>query len=314
MHAPHADPVLLGHESTGVVVARGREVTYVDEGDMVLVTWVPRNFDKATRSAGTPAISVEGTAAAISYVFTWADFTLADEQYVVQVPRGTRRDVTAIIGCAVMTGSGAVINTAGVQKGQSVAIFGVGGVGLCAVAAAAIVGADPVIAVDLDDFKLDMAKKFGATVGINAREVDPVERIRELTPFPGQSMRGQPRAGVDFAFDCIGSPVTMAQILPAAKTATWGKDRGGTAILVGVPTTSVEIQPRDWVQHEKTYTGSLGGSCVPEEDFPVFLEWFREGRLDLDALVTTRYQLDQINEATDALHHGEISGRAILEF
>jgi Zn-dependent alcohol dehydrogenase len=279
MHRPRPAPVVLGHESTGVVMAKGREVNHVKEGDM-------------------------------------ADVTIGDEQFVVKVPPDTKRDVTAIIGCAVMTGAGAVYYTAGVKKGESVAVFGVGGVGLSAIVAAAVVEADPIIAVDLDESKLEFAKKFGATIGVNASEVDPVAKIRELTtrPGPDRDMLGQPVAGADFTFDCIGVKKTMEQILPAARNGVLGKASGGTAVLVGVPTTTVELQPIDLLINEKKYIGSIGGSCRPDRDFPMFLRWYKEGDLDLDALVTARYGIDQIGEATDALEHGQISGRAILEF
>ncbi len=153
MHNPRQAPAVLGHESTGVVLAKGNQVSHVKEGDRVMVTWVPRD---AEGSAGRVPDAVtlnlnDGTTAVSRNVFTWADHTIADEQYVVKMDEDIPTDVTAIIGCAVITGSGAVYHTAGVQEGESVAIFGVGGVGLSAVVAAKVVGADPIIAVDLDD-------------------------------------------------------------------------------------------------------------------------------------------------------------------
>jgi Zn-dependent alcohol dehydrogenase len=316
MHRPRQAPVVLGHESTGVVVAKGREVKHVKEGDTVMVTWVPRDGESTSRRPDVVSLDLaDGSVARSQNVFTWADSTIADEQFVVAMPRDVRKDVTAIIGCAVMTGAGAVYHTAGVRKGQSVAVFGVGGVGLSAIAAAAVVGADPIIAVDLDHSKLEFAKKFGATVGINASEVDAVQAIRDLTTSKDEfSMAGQPIAGVDFAFDCIGVRKTMEQILPAARNGVLGKRSGGTAVLVGVPTTPVELQAADLLVNEKKYIGSIGGSCRPDRDFPMFIRWYKEGDLDLDAMVTTRYRIDQINDATDALEHGKIAGRAIIEF
>jgi Zn-dependent alcohol dehydrogenase len=318
MHRPRQWPVVLGHESTGVVTARGREVTHVKEGDMVMVTWVPRDGENAARRAEAVTLDLPGGEVARSQnVFTWADNTICDEQFVVKVPQDTRRDVTAIIGCAVMTGAGAVYHTAGVRKGESVAVFGVGGVGLSAIAAAAVVEADPIIAVDLDDQKLEFAKKFGATIGVNASREDPVAKIRELTRKSGPlevDITGQPVAGVDYAFDCIGVRVTMEQILPAVRPGVLGRSTGGMAVLVGVPTTPVELQAIDLLINEKKYIGSIGGSCRPERDFAMFLRWYAEGDLDLDALVTARYPIEQINEATAALEAGKIAGRAILEF
>lgn len=314
MHGPREQAQLLGHESTGVVLAAGSDVTHVKEGDRVIVTWVPRD-PEITRRPDASVLTLEnGSEIRSNNVFTWADHTIVDEQYVVALPDDVPTDVTAIIGCAVMTGSGAVYHTAGVQRGDSVAVFGVGGVGLSAIAAAAVVGADPIIAVDLSDEKLDFAKRFGATIGVNASEGDPVQQVRDLTRDPTRlSMRGAPVAGVDFAFDCIGVRQTMEQILPAVRPGVLGHNSGGTAVLVGVPQTPVELDARDLLSAEKKYIGSIGGSCRPDRDFPMFLRWYREGELDLDALVTERFGLDQINEATDALEAGKITGRSILE-
>src|SRR5262249_2320810 len=142
----------------------------------------------AEHAAGLPVRATLETSEGVAQsqnVFTWANYTLADEQYVVKVDASTRKDVTSIIGCAVMTGAGAVINTAGVQRGPSVAIFGVGGVGLSAVVGARMAGANPIIAVDLDDSKLEFARKFGATHMINASKTDPVAAIHALTPAKG---------------------------------------------------------------------------------------------------------------------------------
>ena len=316
MHRPRTGPVVLGHESTGIVVAKGSNVSHVKEGDRVMVTWVPRDGENTNRRPDPVELELEdGSVARTGNVFTWADNTIADEQYVVAMPNDVRTDVTAIIGCAVMTGAGAVYHTAAVKKGESVAVFGVGGVGLSAITAAAVIGADPIIAVDLDEEKLRFAQKFGATVGVNASQGDPIEKIRELTRRSGEfDMLGNPVAGADFAFDCIGVRKTMEQILPAVRPGVLGRSTGGTAVLVGVPTTMVEIDPRDLLINEKKYIGSIGGSCRPDRDFPMFIRWYKEGALDLDALVTQRFALDQINEATDALEGGKISGRSILEF
>jgi Zn-dependent alcohol dehydrogenase len=314
MHGPREQPQLLGHESTGVVLATGSEVSHVQEGDHVMVTWVPRDREATRRPDPLTLTLNDGSVARSQGAFTWADNTITDEQFVVPLPSDAPTDVTAIIGCAVMTGSGAVYHTAGVQRGESVAVFGVGGVGLSAIAAAAVVGADPIIAVDLSDAKLEFAKRFGATIGVNASEVDPVERVRELTVRPNElGMGGAPVAGVDYAFDCIGVRQTMEQILPATRGGVLGHSSGGTAVLVGVPQTPVELDARDLLVTEKKYIGSIGGSCSPDRDFPMFLRWFNEGDLDLEALVTERYPLDAINDATDALEAGKIAGRSIIE-
>jgi Zn-dependent alcohol dehydrogenase len=183
------------------------------------------------------------------------------------------------------------------------------------VVGARIAGANPIIAVDLDDEKLAFAKAFGATHGINASQVDPVQAIHEMTPRADQfTIMKQPVSGADFAFDCIGIRKTMEQIVPACRSGHFGACSGGTAVLVGVPTTPVELNAIDVLINEKKFSGSIGGSCAPDRDFPRFLEWQESGTLDLDAMVTARYRIEQINEATDALQAGKIQGRAILEF
>ncbi len=317
MHRPRGGVAqVLGHESTGIVIAKGKDVTNVKEGDTVMVTWVPRDGENSYRRPDTVSLDLNGGGTVrTAGVFTWADNTIADEQYVVKVPANIKKDVTSIIGCAVMTGAGAVYHTAAVKKGQSVAVFGVGGVGLSAIAAAAVVEASPIIAVDLDEKKLAFARKFGATHTVNAAEVDAVEAVRALTQGADEyDMLGARVAGADFAFDCIGVRKTMEQILPAVRPGVLGRSTGGTAVLVGVPGTPVELDARDLLINEKKYIGSIGGSCRPDRDFPMFLRWYDEGDLDLDALVTARYTIDQINESTGDLEHGKIFGRAIMEY
>jgi Zn-dependent alcohol dehydrogenase len=316
MHNPRVSAVVLGHESTGVVLKTGSEVSHVKEGDYVLVTWVPRDAMNTDRAPAPVTLTLpDGQVAVSQNVFTWADTTIADEQYVVKVSPDIGKEVTAIIGCAVMTGAGAVENTARVREGDSVAIFGVGGVGLSAVVAAKVLKANPIIAVDLDDEKLKFAMQFGATHTINAGRVNPIEEIKKLTlDETKRSMRGRPVAGADFVFDCIGHKTTMEQIVPAARNGFFGAEPGGTAVLVGVPQTTVELSAIDMLVNEKKFIGSIGGSCSPDRDFPKYLKWYEDGLLDLDVMVTARYGIDQINEATAALEKGEISGRAILRF
>lgn len=295
-------PALLGHESTGVVEAVGSAVRHVKPGDRVMVTWVPRSPEQGF--VPEPAtLRWRDQEIGSRNVFTWSEHSLAHEQYVLPLEADVPTDVTAIIGCAVLTGVGAAQNTANVQAGQSVAVFGAGGVGLCVIAGAAARRAYPIIAVDLSDEKLEFAKHFGATHGVNAREGDPVAAVKELTG-----------GGADFAFDAIGVRQTMEQILPAVRAAQLGYSSGGTAVLVGVPQEPVTLDARDLLVGEKRYIGSIGGSSRPDQDFPHFVRMFKEGELDLNALVTRRYRLDQINEAVGALERGEIAGRSILEF
>jgi Zn-dependent alcohol dehydrogenase len=196
-----------------------------------------------------------------------------------------------------------VLNTAKVRPGESVAVYGVGGVGLCAVRMAAILEAYPIIAVDLTDEKLQLAQEFGATHMVNASKGDPVEAIQEIT-----------NGGVDYAFDAIGLKITNEQILPSTIGGGPGADNhGGMAVLIGLPGWDITIDSRLFVTHQRQYRGSLGAT-YPDKDFAMFLRWYQEGKFPLDKLVTRRYKLDDINEACDALKAGEIAGRAIIEY
>lgn len=298
-------PMVMGHESTGVVVGKGRNVTHVKEGDHVMVTWLPRDGDQDWPRVRPQGVYVNwrGQQARSGNVYTWAEATQAHHQYVVKMPKEFPTDVTAVIGCAVMTGAGAVMNTARVQKGNSVAVFGVGGVGLSAVAAASVLGANPVIAVDLDETKLEFARKFGATHGVNASSSDPVEAIKNLTS-----------GGVDFAFDTIGAPKTQVQIAQAARSGIGGVSEGGTAVLVGIPQAEVTVHLWRMLSTAKIYRTSTGGSCRPDRDFPTFLDWYKKGQLKLNEMVTNKYTLDQINHGVHDLERGHIFGRSIMEF
>jgi Zn-dependent alcohol dehydrogenase len=305
-------PLVLGHESSGIVTGVGNEVSHVKEGDHVMVTWVQRNASRGTPRPTPAKITYRGQpvnfgAPAFTGTFTWSRDTVADQQMVVPLDKDVATDVTSIIGCAVMTGAGAALNAAQVQPGNSVVIIGAGGVGLSIVQACANLSAYPVIVVDLADEKLEFAKKFGATIGINARHEDPVKKVREL-------MGGQPTSGVDFAFDAIGIGQTMEQILHMARARQPGERDGGVAVLVGVPHGQMPTLPMHMLFGGKVYRGAPGGCSTPDRDFPLLVRWFKEGKLPLDLMVTRRYKLEQINEACDALARGEIAGRAIVEY
>ncbi|HUZ77368.1 MAG TPA: zinc-binding dehydrogenase [Chloroflexota bacterium] len=305
-------PLVLGHESTGVVVKKGSEVTHVKEGDNVMVTWVQRGARPGLPPVTVANVTYKGKpiaygAPAFTGVFTWARDCIADEQMVVPLEAGVATDVTSIIGCAVMTGAGAAMNAAMVRPGDSVAIIGVGGVGLCAVQAAANLGANPVIVIDLADDKLEFAKKFGATIGVNAAKEDAVAKVREL-------MGGGFNDGVDFAFDAIGTAKTIEQVLMMARGRRPGDRQGGEAVVIGVPHGGQAQPAMQMIFGGKIYRGAPGGCCIPDRDFPTLVRWFKEGRFPLDELVTKRYKLEQINEACADLRQGKIAGRAILEF
>jgi Zn-dependent alcohol dehydrogenase len=232
---------------------------------------------------------------------TWTEHTLLSERLVVPLDREVATDVTSIIGCAVLTGAGVILNTLEVRVNESVAVFGAGGVGLCAIAAANVVGAYPIIAVDLSDDKLAFAQRFGATHGVNAAHGDPVKAIQELTG-----------GGVDYAIDAIGAARTQEQILYAARPGGIGLKKGGTACLVGAVQELGRIDVEELRITQRTYTGTRGSLCRPDRDFPVFVRWYKRGQLDLDALVTQRYTLEQINDAVADLAAGRIHGRSII--
>jgi Zn-dependent alcohol dehydrogenase len=265
-------PALLGHESTGVVTAHGRDVRHVKEGDHVITTWVDR--DNSTTDQPLVAHALNDRAQFVGSwkgkevshsAATWADSAMAQERMVVALPKDAPTDVTAIIGCAVMTGAGAIINTLQVRPGQSVAVFGAGGIGLCAIAAAAALDAHPVIAVDVTEDKLAFARRFGASHLFNAKESDPVGAIRQLTS-----------GGVDYAIDAIGLPRTQEQILQATKMGFPGFHRGGTALLIGItPPGSQAILDTSLFIGSRNFTRTSGGDCRPDRDFPLFVRWSR---------------------------------------
>ncbi|BEL03748.1 zinc-dependent alcohol dehydrogenase family protein [Actinoplanes sichuanensis] len=301
-------PMVLGHESTGTVAAVGSRVTYVQPGDPVVVTWIPRTPLQGRRPAPTAVALSDGQIATTHNTFTWGTHALVDEQYVVKTAADLSPDLGAIIGCALMTGAGAVMNTAAVRAGQSVAVWGTGGVGLCAVAAASILGAAPIIAVDIDDDKLKLARHFGATDVVNASAVDPVEAILDRTPHADGTR------GVDIGLDCTGLganiPISLAAVRPGVRGAGI---RGGADILVGIPRVPFQLDSFDLLNGEKSLIGCVGGSCDPVRDFATFTAWVADGRFDASALVTGRYRLDDLDKAVDDLHAGRVGGRAVVE-
>lgn len=302
LHDARARPTTFGHEAAGVVIRAGSEVTRVREGDHVIVTWVRRHALPLGQDDRWCGASYRGSPIPWP-VFTWSEHTLVSEEYLVPIAAGEPADLCSIIGCAVLTGAGAVIHTTKVQPGESVAVFGAGGVGLSAVRAAALRGADPIIAVDLRPAKLALAREFGATHAVDAGAGDPVAAILELSG-----------GGVDYAFDAIGVRQTTETINEVTRPGSPGAAReGGTAVLIGVPGREMTLDPRAMLSGQRRYVTSLG-AAHPDRDFPIYLRWHREGLFPLDKLVTDRYRLEQINEACAALQAGKIMGRAILEY
>ena len=295
-------PLLLGHEGTGVVLKAGSNVSHVSEGERVMIQFVPRDLPQGETAAARTKFRWQGEEHDAG-VYTWAEHALLNEQMVVPLPDDVPTDVTAIIGCAVITGAGAALYTANVQPGQSVAVFGVGGVGTNILAGAKIAGADPIIAVDLVEGKLGYAKEIGATHVVNASDVDAPEAIKEMTD-----------GGVDFAFDAIGVEAAVQQALQSVKSGVLGVRRGGTAVIVGIGQGDVTL-PRMFPIGERSLIGSMGGSARPAESMPRYVQLYKDGQLPLEQFVSKRYEnLDEINEGVRALEEGEIEGRSIIVY
>jgi len=297
-----ARPSLLGHEGFGVVSHVGSKVTHVKEGDAAIVTWVPREPINGRWTAPPAGVTWQEEPLNGS-TYTWGEDAIVWGGYVVKVDDDSPKDLSSIVGCAVLTGAGAVTHTAKVRPEESVAVFGVGGVGMSAIQMASVLGAYPIIAVDIDDSKLEFAQEFGATHTVNASEVDPVEAIIEMT-----------NGGVDYAFDAIGLRITNEQILPVTRSGGPGAENiGGMAVMIGMPGPKMTVWPGHFMSHQRQYRGSLGAT-YPDKDFNMYLRLYKEGKFPLDKLVTKRYTLDEINEACDDLQNGKILGRAILEY
>jgi Zn-dependent alcohol dehydrogenase len=295
-------PTLLGHEGTGIVLKAGSKVSHVKEGERVMIQFVPRDLPEGMTTANRTRYRWQGEEYEAG-VYTWAEHALLNEQMVVPLPNDVPTDVTAIIGCAVITGAGAALYTAGVKPGDSVAVFGVGGVGSNVLAGAKIAGADPIIAVDLDEGKLGYAKELGATHTVNGADVNAPDAIKDLTG-----------GGVDFAFDAIGVQAAFLQSVESVKSGVLGVHRGGTAVIVGIGQGDLPL-PRLFPIGERSIIGSMGGSARPGHVMPQYIEWYKEGKLPLEKLVSKKYEnLDEINEGVRALEQGEIEGRSIIVY
>ena len=294
-------PELLGHEGTGVVVEVGKSVEHVKEGDHVLISWMPYNADRNTEYLQWGNIQWKGQDVK-TLIFTWAEHAVMHKQFVSKMDKDIDKYKTSIIGCAGIAGYGTVMNTVKVKKGNSVAVFGVGGLGVLALNASKNCGADPIIAIDIDDRKLEFAKSFGATHFINSNKVDPVQKIGEISA-----------GGVDYVFDMVGTGKIRETTILASKEGVPGYCEGGTTVLVGFPDGSAEFNPRHILMGQRNYKGSRGGACVPSRDFPIFFQDYQEGKLLLDKAVSRHYKLDQINEAIEQMRNGNILGRVIIE-
>ncbi|MGA5700434.1 S-(hydroxymethyl)mycothiol dehydrogenase [Peterkaempfera bronchialis] len=304
-------PFLLGHEAAGVVESVGEGVTEVAPGDFVILNWravcgqcracrrgrpwycfnTHNATQKMTLADGTELSPALGIGA-------FAEKTLVAAGQCTKVDPAASPAAAGLLGCGVMAGLGAALNTGNVGRGDSVAVIGCGGVGGAALMGAHLAGAARIIAVDVDDRKLETARKLGATHTVNSRATDPVEAIRELTGGNG----------ADVVIEAVGRPETYQQ-------AFYARDLAGTVVLVGVPTPEMrlELPLLDVFGRGGALKSSWYGDCLPSRDFPMLIDLYLQGRLDLDAFVTETIPLDGVEEAFARMHHGEVL-RSVVVF
>ena len=279
-------PHCLGHEGSGVVVETGANASKCPIGQRVILSWMKGSgADVSGTVYGWGRRSVNAGA-----ITTFQQFAVVSENRLVALPDSVGDREGALLGCAVPTGFGAVWNAGQMATGQSVAIFGTGGIGLSAVAAAAARSAEPLIAVDINTSRLDLAKRFGATACIDATNGDALDRVRSLCP-----------QGVDLAIEATGRTAIMRQALSAVR------NRGGTVVVVGNARhgEQLEIDPHEFNQG-KRLLGTWGGDNEPDRDFPRYAELLSDNKLDLSPLVPQTYDLSQINQALDDLETGRV--------
>jgi mycothiol-dependent formaldehyde dehydrogenase len=305
-------PFLLGHEAAGIVEQVGAGVTDVEPGDFVILNWravcgtcraCRRGrpwYCFATHNAARKMTLADGTELSPALgIGAFVEKTLVHAGQCTRVDPAARPAAVGLLGCGVMAGIGAAVNTGGVSRGDSVAVIGCGGVGDGAIAGAALAGATTIIAVDTDPRKLEWARGFGATHTVNARETDPVEAIRELTGG----------FGADVVIEAVGRPETWKQ-------AFYARDLAGTLVLVGVPTPEMKIPELpllDVFGRGGALRSSWYGDCLPSRDFPMLTSLYLQGRLDLDAFVTEEIALDQVEEAFARMHRGDVL-RSVVVF
>jgi len=314
---PRPVPMVLGHEAAGVVEETGPGVTTLARGDHVVAAFVPSCGHCGPCGAGRPALCEPGFAANSAGTLLSGSRRLHDAHgpvhhhlgvsgfarhavlaanSLVRVPGDLPFEEAALFGCAVITGVGAVVNTAAMPHGASVAVVGLGGVGLAALLAARMLEAEHVVAIDMNESKLAVARELGATATVNAADPQAVEKVRELT-----------RGGVAFAFEMAGA----ARALELAYRVT---RRGGSTVSAGLshPDQRMSLPHLSLVAEERTIKGSYLGSCIPARDIPRYIEWYRAGRLPVNRLLSERIRLEDINGAFDRLAAGA-SIRQVVE-
>jgi S-(hydroxymethyl)mycothiol dehydrogenase len=297
-------PFLLGHEASGIVESIGPDVTDVEIGDFVILNWRAVCGSCRACNKGKPHLCFntfnaeqkmtleDGTELSPALgIGAFAEKTLVASGQCTKVDPTASPAAAGLLGCGVMAGIGAAINTGGVSRGDTVAVFGCGGVGNAAIAGSKLAGASKIIAVDIDDQKLEWAKGFGATHTINSSKEDAVEKIKELTDT----------FGVDVAIEAIGLPEVYKQCFEA-------RDLAGTVVLVGVPTPemTVELPFQEVFGRGGALKSSWYGDCLPSRDFPMLIDLYQQGRLDLDGFVSETIPLDGVEEAFHKMERGEV--------
>ncbi|MGQ0632716.1 MAG: S-(hydroxymethyl)mycothiol dehydrogenase [Sporichthyaceae bacterium] len=297
-------PFLLGHEAAGTVEAVGEGVTDVAPGDYVILNWravcgqcrscargrpwycfnTHNATQKMTLKDGTPLSPALGIGA-------FAEKTLVAAGQCTKVDRAASAAAAGLLGCGVMAGFGAAVNTGNVGRGDSVAVIGCGGVGNAAIAGAKLAGARTIVAVDIDDRKLELARTFGATHTVNSKETDAVEGIRAATEGNG----------ADVVIEAVGRPETYKQ-------AFFARDLAGTVVLVGVPnpTMTIELPLIEVFGRGGQLKSSWYGDCLPSRDFPMLIDLYLQGRFDLDAFVSEKIGIDDVEAAFEKMHHGDV--------
>ena len=315
---PRAMPMVLGHEGSGVIEELGEGVDDFEIGDHVVFIFVPSCGKCIYCKEGKPALCDPGLAAngagtllsgekkislngdLINHqvgVSCFAEYAVVSSKSLVKVDKSLPLDEAALFGCAVITGAGAVFNTANIKVGSTVAVVGLGGTGLAALMGAKAAGASKIIGIDLLQDKLDLAKQLGADEVYKADDPDILDNIHKFT-----------KGGVHYSFECVGSEKAMELAYKTLK-------RGGTVVSSGLshPDKSFSIKHVDLVANEKIIKGSFLGSCVPDRDIPAYIDLYRSGRLPVDRLMSDHITLDEVNEGFDKLSDGN-TVRQIISF
>ena len=305
---PIQTPAVLGHEAAGVVERIGEGVTYVAPGDHVILLFTPFCGTCRYCTTGRPNLCGEGRSltptlkigdravAPFLSMSSFAEYMVVPQGGVVKIREDVPMTTAALVGCSVMTGVGAAINTAKVEPGSSCAVIGTGGVGLNVIQGCALAGAEKIIAIDINTNKLEMAREFGATHFVDASKEDPVQQVQQLTG-----------GGADYAFEVIGLPSAITQAFNMVR-------RGGEAIVVGMAPIGSEVSiSAPAFLAEKVLRGCVYGSTRPRYDMPRILDLYMAGKLKLDELVSRTYPLEGINDAFQAMKDGEVA-RSVIVF